>query len=231
MRRNKILLIFFFVLSVFFQISNFANRDKLYEFGFAVGLTEEVKSGLDLMLIYLLVPLIFIVFMMSGSIHNLTYGYGKLQIIRHYSKTKLFLKCIGKGVFETALITIFQATVYIPFNSTMLSLKCGIVQSLIMYFLVLNLITTLQCILELYITPHIANIVLFIYSYISCYIVQIFSVAPFLRILLFPSLLFGTLNSSVAFDNTYYLYIISVLLINILLVLIGIYKFKKTDIF
>ena len=150
MRRNKILLIFFFVLSVFFQISNFANRDKLYEFGFAVGLTEEVKSGLDLMLIYLLVPLIFIVFMMSGSIHNLTYGYGKLQIIRHYSKTKLFLKCISKGVFQAAVITTFQATVYIPFNSTMLSLKGDIVQSLIMYFLVLNYSKYCAVYLQLY---------------------------------------------------------------------------------
>lgn len=216
---------------MFCQILYFANRNKLYEFGFAAGLSEEVKSGLDVMLIYLSVPLIFIVFLVSGGIHNLTKSYGKLQIIRHYSKTKLFLKSIGKGVFKAALITIFQTTVYVPFNSTMLPLKGGIIQSLVMYFLVLNLIITLQCVLELYIAPHIANIVLFIYSYISCYIVQIFSVAPFFRILLFPSLLFGTLNSSVAFDNTYYLYIISVLFISILLVMIGVSKFKKTDIF
>jgi hypothetical protein len=230
-RSNKIILGFFCALSVVFQIIFFINRQVLYEFGFAVGLGEKAESGLDILLLYLLVPLVFIVFFLSGSIHSLTHGYGKLLIIRNYSKTKLFLKNRLKSLIAVAVITVYQAVVYIPFNSTMLPLKDGIVQSLIMYFLVLNLIITAQGVLELYIAPHIANIVLFCYSYVSCFLVQSFKLSAPLRILMFPSLMFGTLNSSVTFDNTYYLYLISTILITAILIFIGIYKFKKTDIF
>lgn len=231
MKRNKILLAIFFVISVFIQILYFENRKQLYEFGFAVGIEENIKSGLDITVMYLLVPLIFIIFMVSGSIHNLTHGYGKLLIIRHYSKTKLFLENLLKNVLTVAGITAFQTLLYIPFNNIMLSLKGGLVQVLLMYFLVLNLIVMMQGVLELFIAPHIANIVLFIYSYISCYFVQMFSLNLFFRILLFPCLLFGTLNSSVIFDNAYFIYLISTITISIILILIGIYKFKRTEIF
>lgn len=231
MKRNKILLAVFFVISVFIQILYFENRKQLYEFGFAVGIEENIKSGLDITVMYLLVPIIFIIFMISDSIHNLTHGYGKLLIIRHYSKTKLFLENRLKNALTVVGITAFQTIVYIPFNNTMLSLKGGLVQVLLMYFLVLNLIVMMQGVLELFIAPHIANIVLFIYSYISCYFIQMFSLNSFFRILLFPSLLFGTLNSSVVFNNTYFIYLSSTIAISIILIFIGIYKFKKTDIF
>lgn len=231
MKRNKLILFVLFLVSMLIQIMYFKNRQQLYEFGFAAGISDKRSGDYSTSLMYLLVPILFIIFLVSGVIHNRTHGYGKLQIIRHYSKTKLFLKGLLKLGVAVAAITALQALLYIPVNSTMLPLEGNVVKIFIMYFLTLNLVVALQEVLELYIAPHIANIILIIFSYISCFIVQIFSAAPSIRILLFPSLLFGTLNSSTVFENTYYFYLASIIMMNVIVVVTGISKFKKTDIF
>lgn len=232
MKLNKILLGFFCILAIFIQISFFSNYGCHFENGFLIGLVNTEKgSDVSIVLMYLLIPILFIIFFNSGALHNLTNGYGKLLIIRNYSKTKLYLRNYIKIVITSILAVVCQLVIYYFCNDLFAPLKTGLSKSIVMYIVVLNLIITIQYVIELFIAPHIANVILFIYSFISYYTVQVATDSPIMKILLFPSLLFGMQNGAVDGDGIYNIYLTVMILFNIIAVTIGILKFKKTDIF
>ena len=232
MKKSKSILSVFFIISLIIQIVYFNNSDKFYKFGFAIGIERSIKQldmGVDL--VYVTLPVLFIIFLFSGSIHQITSGYGKLLIIRNYSKTRLYLKNYIKTFSSVVLLVIFETLFYILCNNMFHASDCDILKSVIMYCVVLNLIVSLQTFLELFIMPHIANIIVFIYCYISYFIAQIFTENEIIKILLFPCLLFGMQNSTSESNIIYYIFLCSTILLNLLLVIISIIRFKKTDIF
>jgi len=233
MKSNKILLGFFCILAIFIQISFFSNYGCHFQNGFLIGLVDtERGSHVSIVLMYLLIPVLFILFFNSNALHNLINGYGKLLIIRNYSKTRLFLKNYIKIIALTVGAVVAQLTFYYFFNDRFSPVETNLLKSIIMYFVVLNLILSVQYVLELFIAPHIANVALFIYLFVSYYIVQItVESSVIMKILLFPSLLFGMQNGAVNGDSVYNLYLMIMILFNIITVTIGILKFKKTDIF
>lgn len=155
----------------------------------------------------------------------------KLLIIRSYSKTKLILKRLFRNSGLLLLMILFQCAVFLFINSSLIQVETGMLQSLIMYFIILHSIIMLQSFLELYIIAQNASIILLIYSFASYYIVQVTEANTFIKILLFPCLMFGMQNGAVSYDSIYYIYLATGILLNFLLMILCIQKFKKIDIF
>lgn len=233
--KNKIIVFFIFVVSVFLQISVFCNSaSSNYENGFAIGIPNTDKYyDVGISLIYVLVPVSFILFIFSGSVSNITNGYGKLLIVRNYSKTKLILKqCLINSTILIFLV-LFQCVAFWFFNKFLLPVENGMLQSILLYYVILCGVIMLQCLLELFFSAQIASIILFIYCFVSYYIAQVATSTEnyIIKVLLFPCLMFGMQNGATDANNIYYFYLIAGLLLNLLFIIICIRKFKKIDIF
>ena len=206
---------------------------------FAIGLDNHlVGKDIALNLVYVIAPILFIVFYSSGSVYDMTDGYGKLLIIRHYSKTKLYLKMCLKNLIISVAAAVIQSIIYICFNYGFPDVGTGVISSVCMYAFILNAILNLQGVLELIAPPHIANIIVFVFCFLSYYIVQnlpfytnIMWVALVVKVLLFPGLLFGMQNGAVHNGSLYTFSLLVALVLNLITISIGIHKFKKTDIF
>ena len=105
------------------------------------------------------------------------------------------------------------------------------IQTIIMYFVIVQAVILLQYYLEFYMSVQNAQLIIFIYSFFSYYIVQITEENILLKILLFPSLMFGMQNGAVDVESSYYIYFGTGMFINLILVILCIRKFKKSDIF
>ena len=92
MKRNKAVGLFLMII-IIFQALYFLNDESLHLYSFAVGINRESKDAMDIItMAVFLVPVFFMHFYFSETLYNLTHGYGKLYIIRQYSKTKLIIK-------------------------------------------------------------------------------------------------------------------------------------------
>lgn len=232
MKKNKLFIAVFFAVSVFFQIYHFRFSDIFYEYGFAVGIDKNVKQfDLAISLIYVLMPLIFIIFFSSGEIYNMLDGYEKILVIRNYSKRRLFFKkCLNKFVV-IAFAVLFQIVAYSFFNNYFAKINATAVKSVLLYLFTLYLIIIIQGIMEMYVTPYVAAIILIIYCYVSYFTIQMFFCERIAKILLFPSLMFGMQNDSLSSNGKYYFYLTVVLTLTALSIVFGTHKFKKIDIF
>lgn len=233
MKKTKLVSLVTLIVAIILQIFTFCrDTHNSYEFGFAIGISAEYKTGnIIFTLINYMIPLIFILFFTSGSMQNLIQGYGKVLLVRNYSRTKLIVKQLFKNLLTLLIIVLFQCAAILYFNQFLKSVKSGILKSLIMYFVILSAIIMLQCLLELYIPSHTVNAVLFIYSLVSYWIVQVTGNISVLKIILFPSLMFGMQNGALSGENIYYLFLCIGIILNTVLAVLCIRKFKKTDIF
>lgn len=239
MKKTKLVSLVTLIAAIILQIFTFCrDTHNSYEFGFAIGISAEYKTGnIIFTLINYMIPLIFILFFTSGSMQNLIQGYGKVLLVRNYSRTKLIVKQLFKNLLTLLIIVLFQCAAILYFNQFLKSVKSGILKSLIMYFVIMSAIIMLQCLLEFYLQSQIVNAVLFIFSFVSYCIVQVMgniavlgNVAV-LKIILFPSLMFGMQNGALSGENIYYLFLCIGIILNTVLAVLCIRKFKKTDIF
>lgn len=239
MKKTKLVSLVTLIAVIILQIFTFCrDTHNSYEFGFAIGISAEYRTGnVALTLINYMIPLIFILFFTSGSMQDLIQGYGKVLLVRNYSRTKLVVKQLFKNLLTLLIVVLFQCGAILYFNQFLKSVKNGILESLIMYFVILSAIIILQCLLEFYLQSQIVNAVLFAYSFVSYCVVQVvgnipvFGNIPVLKIILFPSLMFGMQNGAVSGENIYYLYLCIGVILNAVLAVLCIRKFKKTDIF
>lgn len=233
MKKSKIISFSMLLGAIILQAFAFLNASNIYyENGFVIGISNQSKNyDVAVSLIYVIIPVAFILFFFSGTTSDLTRGYGKLLIIRNYSKSKLLLKRLLKNCVVLLLTVLLQCAIFIPFNSFLNKIEHGISCSIALYFIILHAIILLQCLLELYISAQNANIFLLVYCFISYYIVQISGDNFFKKILLFPSLMFGMQNGATDKNNIYYLYLATGILLNILFAFVCVRKFKRTDIF
>lgn len=233
MKKTKLVSLVTLAAAIILQIVAFCHDPySSYEFGFAIGISTEYKSyDIIFSLINFMIPLVFILFFTSGSLQDLIQGYGKILLVRNYSRNKLIVKQLFKNMFSLLIIVLFQCAAIFYFNQFLKSVKSGILKSLIMYIVILSAIVILQCLLEFYMPSQNVNAILFIYSFVSCCIVQVTENIAVLKIILFPSLMFGMQNGALSGENTYYLYLCIGVILNIVLAVLCTRKFKKTDIF
>lgn len=234
MKKNKKILLPILLAVFYMQLYIFCRWSHVfYENGFAIGLLNTEKgAGAGNLLMYLLIPLLFILFSTSGSVYEITHGYGKLLIIRNYSKTKLMLRKILKTIITVLLIVCVQCLVFWPFNGQLSPVSDGMAESLLMYFVILLALIMLQHLLEFYFSTQIVNLSLFIYCFISVYAVQTsVQEGVWFKMLFWPSLLFGMQNGAVDGEPVYGIFLAAGICLNLLLMVLCIRKFKKTDIF
>lgn len=233
MLRNKTVVGVTLILSCLFQLFSF-NLDvsTYYQNGFMIGLHREfVYTNAISCMVPLMLPICFIFFFTGGTMETLTQGYGKILIVRDYSKTILILKRIVKNFLFIACVFFFQVCIYLPFNKRLMPVASGIWKSALMYVLVLNLLLILQCLLEIFIPAHFVIIIIFILCFISYYTVQMFLHSIAAKIVLFPSLLFGSQNEAIYQNNTYFIYLSAIIIMNFIAIFALIKVFKKVDIF
>lgn len=220
-------------IAVLFQSVFFTYYDDLYVYTFALGIKTENLDPMDVLLIFtLLAPVLFAHFYFSESVYRLTHGYGKLYIIRRYSKTKLMLREIGRIVPAVLGIVCFQFLVsyFVKGNLQLLSWNV-ILLSVLSYALGLFVLVLLQMFLEFFLEPVQAYMAAMLFSFASYCVGHYLSDSLWIKAVFFPCLMFGTQNGAI--DNIgYYIASVCILLAaGIFLVLANLYKFKKTDIF
>lgn len=232
-RKSKAIALSTLLCSIIMQAVTFSNSSNVYyENGFAIGLSNLSKNyDVAFKMVFVLLPVVFILLFFSGTTQEITQDYGKLLIIRNYSKTKLILKRLFKNSVMLSIIVLLQCAVFLFINSSLIQVENGMLKSLVMYFIILNSMIMLQSLLELYIAAQSASVILLVYSFASYYIVQITEENVILKILLFPCLMFGMQNGAVNCENIYYIYLTTGVLMNFFLIMLCIRKFKRTDIF
>lgn len=233
MKKTKIINFTMLVIALILQAVTFCNNPSCYyENGFAVGISNLNKHyDMALSLIYVMLPLAFILFLFGGTIQNITHDYGKILIIRNYSKTKLILKQILLNVSLLLTVILLQCGIFSFINPYLCKINHGMIQTLIMYFIITQSIIMFQYYLEFYMSVQTAQLIILVYSFFSYYIVQISENNILLKILFFPSLMFGMQNGAVDVENSYYIYLGIGLFVNLILVILCIKKFQKSDIF
>lgn len=233
MRKNKIAFILL-ILSMIGQLLLMGYSKREYNvFPFASGIGNTLSYEVDLFSILLIYfPIIYILFFFSGRCCELIHGYGKLLIVRNYSRTKLLLKEFVKISGVLAVIVLIQTTVFYLGQFTWNPLESSaIIKILFLYFLTLLAIVMLGYCLELFISPQLVVIILNIYTLISIMINYDFPDNIFIDVLFFPNLLYGVNNGAIDNAGDYIVNIIIVMIINIFLIGLSILRSKKTDIY
>ena len=230
MLKSKLVLSIILIVACFAQLFSCVFQGD-FQNAFMIGLAPS-NYGLEITkFLPLLLSVCFILFFTSGSIENLKQGYGKMLIVRNYSKTVLILKRCLNNFIALICIVLFQFIIFFVARESMTPVESGTLKSLIMYFLTIFSLIVIQSLLEISIPAHIVNIGIFTYCFIAYYLVQNFVDAPIWKMILFPSLMFGMQNGAVSGESIYYGYLLFIVVLNALCIFILNLRFKKTDIF
>lgn len=120
-----------------------------FQNAFMVGLAPSDYGFEITKFMLLLLPVCFILFFTSGSIENLKQGYGKMLIVRNYSKTVLILKRCLNNFIALICIVLFQFIIFFVARESMTPVESGTLKSLIMYFLTIFSLIVIQSLLEI----------------------------------------------------------------------------------
>ncbi|MBP1564744.1 MAG: DUF2705 family protein [Oscillospiraceae bacterium] len=234
MKENK--LNFLFMIFAMVVQSIFLNTACLnnYNFTFAFGLSEIhfENPSLCINILCIVLPQIFILLFYSGKTYDIIHGYGKMLVIRSYSKKSIILNQFLKTVGALFFITIIQFAVsWIiqkkPVESTD---YLDIIKCTVLYLAGMIFIVQVEQLLEFWFEHNISCLITILYLYVSYVIVCIVKVG-FLKYMLPSVLVFGVNNGSIKDDNSYIYSLIMLIFVNIMILLVKIFKMKKSDIF
>lgn len=208
-----------------------------YELPFLSGLTSaDSMSGNMLLTLYSIIPLPFLFMLFSGDMRDLTEGYGKLKIIRSYSKRNLVLCLLGKTAVVVTIITLFMGSVFTLFQANeWKNLEISLQgRGLAMYSLTICAMILVQFILELYLEVQYANLSVIIGMTVCIFISNVLGTKSYVvNLVLFPSLAFAQKNGVIQGDEVGVSFtgsVIWIILINIFLGVFILKKFTKKDI-
>ena len=233
--KNSKCLVMLFACSCIIQRIYFYKLD-MPSFAFCVGLTKDVadtsRTHSPISYLMLAVPIVFALFICGNRVAELTDGYGKLIIVRQYSKSKLILKEILLLFLKCNLLTAYQIFIYsINWGNQREDLSENILKSIFGYILSLFLLSTIEFGLELYMKPHFASIALAIPLVACNYYVYSFPFNHIMRFILFPCLMFGSNNSAYTDEAHYVTSLCVICLISIVASAVVVYKFNHQDIY
>ena len=219
---NIILIICMIIMQrVVIQMSDY----EVYQLPFASTLFifDNQTSNL-VQILYAYIPLPFVLFYFSGNAREITTGYGKLWLIRSYSRERLYLKNAILSAAKLACIVIGQTIIFLICDGTWNDLSSiKLIQVIVTYFVGVWTLIQLQFLLELFMVSLIIGNSVLINRDLSR-----------IGVMLFPNMLFGTRSGIIYQKNIYVRYEASITYVIILLVIlniISIMKYKKTDIY
>lgn len=177
---------------------------------------------------FMLIP--FLLFVFAGKMTDLIEGYGKLLVIRHYSKVKMIVKAIGESAIILAFLLIMMALIaefsivsHSSFTFVQFCLVLG------MYYNVILSLIILQMILEMFMKMQNATLIvnLFVLGSLLFYhplsLLTSESIACFL---LYPNIAFSQRSMIISHP---YLMIIAIF-VNVILIIVCSVCFKERDI-
>ncbi len=183
-----------------------------------------------MMLYYCFMLIPFLLFAFAGEMTNLIEGYGKLLVIRHYSKVKMIVKAIGESAIILVILLIVMAlsteisiVSHSPFTFIQFCLVLGMYYSVCLSFIVL------QMILEMFMKMQTATLVVNLFvlgSLLFYHPLSILIGESFARFLLYPNMAFS--QRSMILSQPYL--IITVILVNVILIIVCSVCFKERDI-
>lgn len=110
-------------------------------------------------ILYAYIPLPFVLFYFSGNAREITTGYGKLWLIRSYSRERLYLKNAILSAAKLACIVIGQTIIFLICDGTWNNLSSiKLIQVIVTYFVGVWALVQLQFLLELFMDASISNI-------------------------------------------------------------------------
>ena len=126
---------------------------------FLKGIAYTEQQAFDYALLFLwYVPMFFILNYYSGDLTMYLRGYGQLLLIRGKSKNQLLFKQYGKmilSLFGLGMIELLSSYIFDAYHSKGL---ITILAAFMMYYGMLVCILSIQWILELFMSPNLANI-------------------------------------------------------------------------
>lgn len=109
-------------------------------------------------ILYAYIPLPFVLFYFSGNAREITTGYGKLWLIRSYSRERLYLKCYIISS-EISLYSNRSDDYFLICDGTWNDLSSiKLIQVIVTYFVGVWTLIQLQFLLELFMDASISNI-------------------------------------------------------------------------
>ena len=182
-------------------------------------------------ILYAYIPLPFVLFYFSGNAREITTR-------RCLSRERLYLKNAILSAAKLACIVIGQTIIFLICDGTWNDLSSiKLIQVIVTYFVGVWTLIQLQFLLELFMDASISNIFVNIFLVVSLIIgnnVLINRDLSRIGVMLFPNMLFGTRSGIIYQKNIYVRYETSIIYVIILLVvlsIISIIKYKKTDIY
>lgn len=238
MKQNKRLVAFLLCVAVGFHfVSILRLPEAFYQHSFFVGLSRNYDFSVQVMGLYwlfILGPLAFMLFYESGSMEDILYGYGKLMIIRRYSKTKLLLRVEGKLLLETLVFVAVQGGLSLLLGGKLEPVEQGLFPALAVFFLMTFLLLQLQLYLEFFFPSNVVTLGILAYLFSSCYMaqgLQLWQRAPGALFLLFPALLYGEQNGATHGEAIFPAALVFAVVANGILFFASKRRFSKIDIF
>lgn len=109
-----------------------------------------------------------VLFYFSGNAREITTGYGKLWLIRSYSRERLYLKNAILSAAKLACIVIGQTIIFLICDGTWNNLSSiKLIQVIVTYFVGVWALVQLQFLLELFMDASISNIFVNIFLVVS----------------------------------------------------------------
>lgn len=198
MKRNKGLLLLTLLSAVVqkycFQFMN----HEAYQYAFASGiLRDEMSEGIRyLEILYLCLPIIFLLYYFNGRYADYVEGYGRLIIVRNGSRKKLVLKSCSWIAVEFLGYVVLFTGIYQFHNNWFTDFQGNLWQVLAGYFVTGYLLLLVQYFLETIVGIQYATMITQIYLVLSIFIQEICP-AGWTRVLFFPGNMIGTHNGSV----------------------------------
>lgn len=188
-------------------------------------------AGNILMVFYSFIPIPFILFVFWGDVHEIVVGYGKLFVIRNYSKSILMMKTIGKTSLKLLIIigTMYLISVMFMAKPSVLNWRMQLVILLMYYGIILSVIL-LEYILELFVESQYANLAINVFVVISLILGSYTDCSSTFARVLFPNLAFANRNG-IFCDNSIVPVMIFTVIIIIIFIIISCGVYRKRDVF
>lgn len=229
--KNSKLIYTLIIFSVVIQNYGVNKYKQFPELMFMIGIPKLDESFNILSLMSMLFPILLMTFLFNEKIHNLISRSGKLYVVRSYSKTKLIIKSIFMSCLEIVVLTLVGFLIYSVFPGKLYNVKPqSIVLSFVMFVCVNIGVVLVEYMLQYFFNTGYTTLIICLFIFIGCS-VGLQTKSEMLRMILFPTLMFGLYNGAV-FDVAIYVFnLLAVMIINIILLFCNIYKFKNSDVF
>lgn len=208
-------------------------QDFNYTFAFGLPLAKNIKSFLPLC--NMILPVFIFSFMVSDMSEQLIHGYGKLLLVRNFSKRNLLNISIIRSCILLLIIIIFQIFLYSIHHTGLKDVSFNIVfKAFFIYYLVNVCLIELEHLMGMLFGMQLGSLISIVYIFISScmgYLNQ----SLIIKISCFPCLMFGILNGTLN-ENMYGSSSYSISIVIIACIFSGIYMInaiilKNKDIF